>query len=151
MYKRQDQDVYENVTINEEGAVIAQLKKEGIPIGPDGQPIPGAQTMAKGEKVVLGYVALANFPNVEGLEKVATNLYASTANTGRVSYNLAGAGGTGSITPSSLEMSNVDLSEEMVNMITTQRGFQANSRIITTTDSMLEELVNLKRLSLIHI
>ena len=140
-----DQDVYENVTINEEGAVIAQLKKEGIPIGPDGQPIPGAQTMAKGEKVVLGYVALANFPNVEVLEKVATNLYASTANTGRVSYNLAGAGGTGSITPSSLEMSNVDLSEEMVNMITTQRGFQANSRIITTTDSMLEELVNLKR------
>lgn len=135
-----DQDAYENVTINEEGAVIAQLKRPGVPPG-----IPGAMEMAKGDKVVLGYVALANFTNTEGLEKVANNMYAATANSGRVTHNLAGAGGTGKVTPSSLEMSNVDLSEEMVNMITTQRGFQANSRIITTTDSMLEELINLKR------
>ncbi len=135
-----DQDAYENITINEEGAVIAQLKRAGIPPG-----IPGAMEMAKGDKVVLGYVALANFTNTEGLEKVASNMYAATANSGRVTHNLAGGGGTGKITPSSLEMSNVDLSEEMVNMITTQRGFQANSRIITTTDSMLEELINLKR------
>ncbi len=135
-----DQDAYENITINEEGAVIAQLKRAGIPPN-----IPGAMEMAKGDKVVLGYVALANFTNTEGLEKVASNLYSATANSGRVTHNLAGSGGTGKITPSSLEMSNVDLSEEMVNMITTQRGFQANSRIITTTDSMLEELINLKR------
>lgn len=135
-----DQDAYENVTINEEGAVIAQLKRQGIPPG-----VPGAGEMAKGDKVVLGYVAMANFTNMEGLEKVSANMYAATANSGRVTHNLAGAGGTGKITPSSLEMSNVDLSEEMVNMITTQRGFQANSRIITTTDSMLEELINLKR------
>lgn len=135
-----DQDAYENITINEEGAVIAQLKRQGIPPG-----VPGAGEMAKGDKVVLGYVAMANFTNTEGLEKVSANMYAATANSGRVTHNLAGAGGTGKITPSSLEMSNVDLSEEMVNMITTQRGFQANSRIITTTDSMLEELINLKR------
>ncbi|WP_066683601.1 flagellar hook protein FlgE [Christensenella intestinihominis] len=135
-----DQDAYENITINEEGAVIGQLKAQGTPPG-----ITGAVEMAKGEKVILGYLALANFTNTEGLEKMATNLYAATANSGRVTYNLAGSGGTGGITPSSLEMSNVDLSEEMVNMITTQRGFQANSRIITTTDSMLEELINLKR------
>lgn len=135
-----DQDAYENISINEEGAVIAQLKSEGLPPG-----VNGAQEMAKGEKVVLGYLALANFTNTEGLEKISTNLYAATTNSGRVTHNLAGDGGTGTITPSSLEMSNVDLSEEMVNMITTQRGFQANSRIITTTDSMLEELINLKR------
>ena len=135
-----DQDAYENITINEEGAIIGQLKVQGTPPG-----VTGATEMAKGEKVILGYLALANFTNTEGLEKMATNLYAATANSGRVTYNLAGSGGTGAITPSSLEMSNVDLSEEMVNMITTQRGFQANSRIITTTDSMLEELINLKR------
>lgn len=135
-----DQDAYENISINEEGAVLAQLKSEGVPPG-----VNGAQEMAKGEKVVLGYLALSNFTNTEGLEKISTNLYAATTNSGRVTHNLAGDGGTGSITPSSLEMSNVDLSEEMVNMITTQRGFQANSRIITTTDSMLEELINLKR------
>ena len=135
-----DQDAYENISINEEGAVIAQLKSEGVPPGID-----GAQTMAKGEKVVLGYLAISNFTNTEGLEKISGNLYAATTNSGRVTHNLAGDGGTGTITPSSLEMSNVDLSEEMVNMITTQRGFQANSRIITTTDSMLEELINLKR------
>ena len=135
-----DQDAYENISINEEGAVIAQLKSEGVP-----PVIDGAQTMAKGEKVVLGYLAISNFTNTEGLEKISGNLYAATTNSGRVTHNLAGDGGTGTITPSSLEMSNVDLSEEMVNMITTQRGFQANSRIITTTDSMLEELINLKR------
>ena len=135
-----DRDAYENITINEEGAIIAQLKAQGTPPG-----VTGATEMAKGEKVIIGYLALANFTNTEGLEKVANNLYSATSNSGRVTYNLAGAGGTGGITPSSLEMSNVDLSEEMVNMITTQRGFQANSRIITTTDSMLEELINLKR------
>ncbi|HBU12263.1 MAG TPA: hypothetical protein DEB31_05905 [Clostridiales bacterium] len=139
-----DQDLYENIMINEQGAVIGQLKREAIPEF-DGVPIDGAMAMARGEKVVLGYVALANFTNQEGLEKIATNLYAASTNSGRVTYNLPGEGGTGSLTPSSLEMSNTDLSEEMVNMITTQRGFQANSRIITTTDTMLEELVNLKR------
>ncbi len=135
-----DQDAYENISINEDGAVIGQLKREMVPPG-----IVGATTMAKGEKVILGYLAVANFTNTEGLEKVSANMYATTANSGRVTHNLAGAGGTGRITPSSLEMSNVDISEEMVNMITTQRGFQANSRIITTTDAMLEELINLKR------
>lgn len=135
-----DRELYENITINKEGAVIAQLKQQGVPAG-----IGNAISMGKGEKVILGYVALANFTNVEGLEKESSNLYQTTANSGMPTYNTAGTGGTGLLTPSSLEMSNVDLSEEMVTMITTQRGFQANSRIITTTDSMLEELVNLKR------
>ena len=134
-----DQSKYFNVSINEEGAIVAQLLNETT------DPIAGTGTLAAGTNVVLGYVALASFSNTAGLEKVGDNMYEETPNSGRASVSAAGKGGTGSLTPSSLEMSNVDLSEEMVNMIITQRGFQANSRIITSTDSMLEELVNLKR------
>lgn len=134
-----DQSKYYNVTINEEGAVVAQLLNAMT------DPIAGAGPMAAGSNIVLGYISLASFSNTAGLEKVGENMYEETPNSGRAKVAVAGEGGTGSLTPSSLEMSNVDLSEEMVNMIITQRGFQANSRIITSTDSMLEELVNLKR------
>jgi flagellar hook protein FlgE len=134
-----DQSKYFNVSINEEGAIVAQLLNQTT------DPIAGTGTLAAGTNVVLGYVSLASFSNTAGLEKVGENMYEETPNSGRASVSVAGTGGTGSLTPSSLEMSNVDLSEEMVNMIITQRGFQANSRIITSTDSMLEELVNLKR------
>ncbi len=130
------QDKYTNFAINEKGQLIAQLKEDTI--------INGTK-FAKNEQVVLGYLGMATFANNEGLEKVATNLYRSSANSGNAQYGRPGDEGFGGLTPSSLEMSNVDLSEEMVNMITTQRGFQANSRIITTSDAMLEELVNLKR------
>jgi flagellar hook protein FlgE len=68
-----------------------------------------------------------------------------TPNSGTAQIGAAGMPGYGAISPSSLEMSNVDLSEEFTEMIITQRGFQANSRIITTSDEMLQELVNLKR------
>ena len=105
----------------------------------------GSPVYAKGDRVVLGHIALASFSNYDGLEKVGENLYAASQNSGKPMVVTPGSMGVGRLTPSSVEMSNVDLSEEMVNMITTQRGFQANSRIITTTDSMLEELVNLKR------
>lgn len=130
------QDLYTNFAINEKGQLIAQLKED--------REINGVK-FSKNEQVVLGYLGLATFANNEGLEKVATNLYRSSANSGNAQYGRPGDEGFGALTPSSLEMSNVDLSEEMVNMITTQRGFQANSRIITTSDAMLEELVNLKR------
>ena len=131
-----DPEKFKNVAINEEGAIIAQLKADMEW---------GNTIIGKDEKVVLGYVGLATFTNNEGLEKVATNLYRTSQNSGRASYALPGTDGKGKLTPSSLEMSNVDLADETVNMITTQRGFQANSRIITVSDSMLEELVNLKR------
>ena len=134
-----DQSKYYNVTINEEGAIVSQLLNQTT------DPIAGTGTLAAGTNVVLGYVALANFSNTAGLEKVGENMYKETPNSGRAKVSVPGKGGSGSLTPSSLEMSNVDMSEEMVNMIITQRGFQANSRIITSTDSMLEELVNLKR------
>ena len=82
--------------------------------------------------------------NASGLEKAGDNLYSTTLNSGEAVINDITANG-GSMTTGELEMSNVDLSAEFTDMITTQRGFQANSRIISVSDSMLEELVNLKR------
>ena len=103
-------------------------------------------TYSNGDNRVLGQIVVANFANAAGLEKVGENLYAETLNSG--SFNGIGEDVTASgdkFSTGVLEMSNVDLSTEFTEMITTQRGFQANSRIITTSDSMLEELINLKR------
>ncbi len=103
-------------------------------------------TYDNGITKLLGQIAVANFANPSGLEKVGDNLYQVTQNSG----NFDGIGSDitadgGSMSTGVLEMSNVDLSAEFTDMITTQRGFQANSRIITVSDSMLEELTNLKR------
>ncbi|WP_080874753.1 flagellar basal body rod protein FlgG [Oceanobacillus timonensis] len=93
-----------------------------------------------------GQIALANFSNPSGLEKVGGSLYAATDNAGEPDLGApGGANGTGEIVSGALEMSNVDLSEEFTEMITAQRSFQANTRIITTSDEILQELVNLKR------
>jgi flagellar hook protein FlgE len=92
-----------------------------------------------------GQLVLAKFPNNGGLEKTGANLYKDTTNSGTPTLNFAGASGLGTIQSGTLEMSNVDLSEEFTEMIVAQRGFQANTRIITTSDQILEELVNLKR------
>lgn len=101
---------------------------------------------SNGEQQSLGRVALASFSNPAGLEKVGDNLFMPTTNSGNFTKGLAaGTEGAGTLTPGTLEMSNVDLSSEFTSMIITQRGFQANSRIITTSDEMLQELVNLKR------
>lgn len=93
----------------------------------------------------IGQVALANFKNPAGLEKTGNNLYRTTPNSGDPMIGNPGTGGRGALKPGAVEMSNVDLSREFTNMITTQRGFQANSRIITTSDEMLQEVVNMKR------
>jgi len=93
----------------------------------------------------LAQVSLANFNNPGGLSKSGENLYTSSNNSGQPQIGTAGSGGRGDISPNKLEMSNVDLSQEFTDMIITQRGFQANSRIITVSDEMLQELVNLKR------
>ena len=97
------------------------------------------------DRVVLGQIVLATFSNENALQKVGSNMYQSTANSGDAVLSKPGNGVSGKINPGSLEMSNVDLASEFTDMIVTQRGFQANSRVITTTDAMLEELVNLKR------
>lgn len=98
------------------------------------------------ESKLLGQIAVANFANASGLSKQGDNLYSATANSGEfdgVGDDITASDGY--MTSGVLEMSNVDLSQEFTEMITTQRGFQANSRIITVSDTMLEELVNLKR------
>ncbi len=96
---------------------------------------------------LLGQIATARFANASGLEKQADNLYSATLNSGDfdgIGVDIT-AGGDGYMSTGQLEMSNVDLSSEFTEMITTQRGFQANSRIITVSDTLLEELTNLKR------
>ena len=98
-----------------------------------------------GERKALGQIMLAKFDNPMGLEKIGNNFYVDTRNSGEPQFGKGGSGGYGNVGASTLEMSNVDLSMEFTEMITTQRGFQANSRIITTSDEMLQELVNIKR------
>lgn len=98
-----------------------------------------------GLKKCMAQIAVATFANPSGLEAVGNSLFQATLNSGEFDGIGEEVKLTGSFTVGALEMSNVDLANEFVNMITTQRGFQANSRIITTSDSMLEELVNLKR------
>jgi flagellar hook protein FlgE len=98
-----------------------------------------------GQSRVIGQIALAAFKNPAGLEKTSENMYQVSPNSGEPIYGIPGSSGLGALNPGTLEMSNVDISAEFTEMITTQRGFQANSRIITTSDEMLQELVNMKR------
>ena len=90
-------------------------------------------------------ITLANFSNPWGLTKEGNNLFSANNKTGDAYTNAPGVSGTGKINPNSLEQSNVDLATEFVKMIVAQRGFQANSRVITTSDEILQELMNLKR------
>ncbi len=98
-----------------------------------------------GQTRVIGRVALAKFVAPTELTKLGGNLYAQSYNSGQPIVSAAGSGGLGRVLSNTLELSNVDLAEEFIRMISSQRGFQANSRIITTTDDLLQELVNLKR------
>ncbi|WP_129596937.1 flagellar hook protein FlgE [Anaerophilus nitritogenes] len=111
-------------------------------IGSDGS-IEGSFT--NGQRSVIGRVAIAKFKNPSGLLKTSDNLFKDTENSGTAIVGKPGESGFAAIAPGRLEMSNVDLGKEFTDMITTQRGFQANSRVITTTDEMLQELVNIKR------
>ena len=103
-------------------------------------------TYDNGDQILLGQIAVTTFANAAGLESIGNNMYATTQNSGDfdgIGKNIASTGGK--FNTGVLEMSNVDLANEFTEMITTQRGFQANSRIITTSDTLLEELINLKR------
>jgi flagellar hook protein FlgE len=100
---------------------------------------------SNGSTQVLGQIALASFLNSAGLARAGQNNFAATSASGSANIGKAGTGGRGTVTTGELEMSNVDLATEFTGMITAERGFQANSRVITTSDEMLQELVNLKR------
>ncbi|MBB2899645.1 flagellar hook protein FlgE [Kineococcus radiotolerans] len=132
------------------GSSSVQGKSDGSPIGTlvsysfgtDGV-ITGSYS--NGYKQTLGQVAVASFNNSAGLRKEGNSLYSVSTNSGAPVYGIAGENGRGGLLAGSLEMSNVDLSAEFTNLILAQRGFQANSKVITSSDELLQDLVNLKR------
>jgi len=115
----------QSVSVDDEGFVVKAYS--------NGQLIPGYR------------IALAGFSSYAGLARTGGNLYSESLTSGQPIFGTPGNGGLGGINSRSLEMSNVDLATEFVRMITTQRAFQANSRVITTSDEILQELINLKR------
>jgi flagellar hook protein FlgE len=98
-----------------------------------------------GEIDTLGQITMANFANPNGLQKVGDSQFSTTPGSGNPVFDGPGAGGNGSVSSGFLEMSNVDLSAELTNLIIAQRGFQANSKSITTSDQILQTLVTLKQ------
>jgi flagellar hook protein FlgE len=111
------------------------ISKDGTVVG----------SFSNGSSLAIGRIALATFANPAGLEKTGASGYRTTANSGQANVGTPGSAGIGSLASGTLEMSNVDLSQEFTNLIVAQRGFQANARIITTSDEVLQELTNLKR------
>lgn len=98
-----------------------------------------------GQSVPLAQLALADFPNVEGLQKYKGSTFVAFTSSGEPSIGVAGSGGRGSVVGASLEQSNVDMAQEFVSLIVAQRAYQANSRIITTTDELYQDAISLKR------
>jgi flagellar hook protein FlgE len=115
---------------------------QGYSIAKDGTVV---GTFSNGASLAIGRIALATFANPAGLEKTGASGYRATGNSGNASVGAPGSPGVGQLASGTLEMSNVDLSQEFTNLIVAQRGFQANARIITTSDEVLQELTNLKR------
>ena len=122
------------------GAAMGTL--QSFSLGDDGS-ITGVYT--NGQRQLIGQLALATFANPAGLTKAGNSSYRVGDNSGDPQVGTAGSGGRGSLTAGALEMSNVDLSQEFTGLIIAQRGFQANSKVITTSDEMLQELMTLKR------
>jgi flagellar hook protein FlgE len=125
---------------SQNGSAMGSL--QGFTISPDGTLV---GSFSNGLKQPLAQIAMATFNNAPGLEKTGGSMYRTTANSGIAQLGTAGTGGRGALQNNSLEMSNVDLAQEFTNLIIAQRGFQANSKVITTSDELLNDLVNLKR------
>lgn len=126
--------------LNKDGRSIGFLV--GYAVGDDGSV---AGQFSNGQTKLLGQIATATFANPAGLVRVGVSNFSSSVNSGEPLVGTAGTGTRGLMSAGTLEMSNVDLAREFTNMIIAQRGFQANSRVITTSDEMLSDLVNLKR------
>jgi flagellar hook protein FlgE len=131
-------------------STVAAISQDGFPVGTlDTYQISqeGLITgnFSNGESRTVGQIAVANFSNASGLEKVGGNLYKESTNSGAAQVGLPDQSGRGKISPGFVEMSNVDLSTEFTNLIVTQRGFEANTKIITTVDELLQAVINLKR------
>ncbi len=128
-------------TIENLGAGKGVGKMISVAIQTDGKVV---SSYDNGDTLIIGQIAVAQFANAAGLEKVGDNMFASTLNSGTANVNEVTAFGD-DMSSGVLEMSNVDLATEFTQMIVTQRGYQANSRVITTSDTMIEELLSLKR------
>jgi flagellar hook protein FlgE len=126
--------------LSQDGSAMGAL--QSFTIGQDGV-VTGV--FSNGKTRPVGQVAVAGFANPAGLEKTGSSLYRSTVNSGLASVGSAGTGGRGQLAGGTLEMSNVDLAQEFTSLIVAQRGFQANSKVITASDELLQDLVNLKR------
>ena len=124
------------------GTLPAGVEMTSYSIGSDGV-VRG--TFSDDVQREIATVAVANFTNVAGLERVGETAFRASANSGAADLGVAREGSRGELIAGTLEMSNVDLSAEFTNLILAQRGFQASSRVITTSDQVLEELVNIKR------
>ena len=129
---------------------VAALSQDGYSLGAlqsftIGQDGVVTGVFSNGRNRPLGQIAMAGFTNPMGLEKAGGSLFRPTVNSGLANIGVAGGGGRGTLLGSTLEMSNVDLAREFTNLIIAQRGFQANSRVITASDELLQDLVNLKR------
>lgn len=126
--------------LSQDGAAAGNLlsfsvSQEGLIVG----------AYSNGRTRTIGQLAMASFANPEGLEKAGNSAFRATVNSGLAQLGVGGQGGRGLISGGTLEMSNVDLANEFTSLIIAQRGFQANSRVVTTSDEMLQEVVNLKR------
>ena len=115
---------------------------ESVAIEQDGQ-IVGLFT--NGQTRPIGQVVIADFVSPWGLTKMGKSLFAESMSSGQPTIGIAGTGGRGRIASNALEMSNVDMASEFVRMITTQRAYQANARVISTSDELLAELMMIKR------
>jgi len=132
------------------GSTVAADSQDGFPAGvlqsfaisQDGV-VTGV--FSNGQTRPLGQIAMAGFPNPSGLEKIGNNLYRESNNSGMALVGTPGTAGRGKISPGFLEMSNVDLSSEFTSLIITQRGFQANTRIVSVVDDLIQDVLNLKR------
>jgi flagellar hook protein FlgE len=129
-------DTYSDIIIGGDGSVTAMYN----------DPLDPTNLLGfNGQRRIVATIAISRFPNAAGLTQVGNNRWEESLNSGTPLTNLVGAGGNGQLAVGYLEMSNVDLATEFTEMIKAQRGFQANSRVITTSDEILQELVNLKR------
>ena len=128
-------------TVTDTADGYASGERQSIAIGSDGT-ITGSYSNGKSQ--AIGKLAVAVFTNAGGLEKIGSNLYAASSNSGDATVTTAGSGGSGSLSSSTLEMSNVDLAQEFSNMMIAQRSYQANSKVISTSDEMMQTIVNMK-------
>lgn len=127
-------------TLSQDGYATGFLKS--VSVGQTGE-ISGY--FSNGQTSNLGFMVLANFSNPWGLNQVGSNLFCTTTESGEGVTNQAGTGGMGSIISNSLEMSNTDIATEFINMITAQRAYQANAKVVQTTDTMMGDLMSIKR------